>query len=189
MSQVFDDANLDNAIEGLMAAKFRASGQTCVCANRIYVQEGVYDKFVEQFSQIVNETMIPGDTMDTATTLGPLINSKATEKVERLVKDAVDKGAEAVIGGSRNDSHGPTFFPATILKNMSPSMQASREELFGPVVAFYKFKNESDLIEMANKSEVGLAAYAYTDTLSKAWRAAEGLQSKYCFPEIVLGDC
>lgn len=160
-----------------MAAKFRASGQTCVCANRIYVQEGIHDRFLERFAQVVSERMIPGDPLVEETTLGPLINSKATEKVVRLVQDACENGAEAVIGGVRSGQEAATFYPATILKGMKPSMQASREEWFGPVVAFYKFGSEQELLSMANDSEVGLAAYVYTDTLPQAWRAAELLQT------------
>lgn len=174
---VFDDADIEKAIEGLMAAKFRASGQTCVCANRIYVQEGIHDRFLERFAQVVSKRMISGDPLVEETTLGPLINAKATEKVVRLVQDACENGAEAVIGGVRSGKEAATFYPATILKGMKPSMQASREEWFGPVVAFYKFGSEQELLSMANDSEVGLAAYVYTATLSQAWRAAELLQT------------
>ncbi|KAH6972329.1 succinate-semialdehyde dehydrogenase NADP+ [Ilyonectria sp. MPI-CAGE-AT-0026] len=174
---VFDDADFDNAIEGLMAAKFRASGQTCVCANRVYVQEGIYDKFVGQLAKVVESRLVPGDLMSTSTTLGPLINTKAVKKVERLVEDACKLGATVVTGGSRSNSDPETFYPATILTNMNSSMQASKEELFGPVVAFYPFKTEEDLLKLANDSEVGLASYVYTKDLSKAWRAAELLQT------------
>ncbi|KAH8667709.1 succinate-semialdehyde dehydrogenase [Ilyonectria robusta] len=174
---VFDDADFDNAIEGLMAAKFRASGQTCVCANRVYVQEGIYDKFVGQLAKVVENRLIPGDPMSESTTIGPLINTKAVKKVERLVEDACKLGATVVTGGSRSTSDPQTFYPATILTNMNSSMQASKEELFGPVVAFYPFKTEEDLLKLANDSEVGLASYVYTKDLSKAWRAAELLQT------------
>lgn len=160
-----------------MAAKFRASGQTCVCANRVYVQSGIYDNFVDRFNEIVAERMIPGAPDDAKTTLGPLINAKAAEKVERLVADATSKGAEVVSGGSKSNRDGKTFYPATVLKNMKPGMSASSEELFGPVVAFYKFGSEQDLLDMANDSEVGLASYIYTNKLSQAWRAAELLQT------------
>lgn len=160
-----------------MAAKFRASGQTCVCANRIYVQEGIHDRFLDRFAQVVSERMIPGDPLVEQTSLGPLINAKATEKVERLVEDARENGAEVVLGGTRSGSNSATFYPATILKGMKPNMQASREEWFGPVVGFYKFRTEQELLSMANDSEVGLAAYIYTDKLSQAWRAAELLQT------------
>jgi succinate-semialdehyde dehydrogenase / glutarate-semialdehyde dehydrogenase len=160
-----------------MAAKFRASGQTCVCANRVYVQEGIYDQFVDQFAKVVQERMIPGDPQEDATTLGPLINAKAAEKVDRLVRNACDNGAEVILGGARSSEDAETFFPATVLKNMKPTMNASREELFGPVVAFYKFGGEEELLRMANDSEVGLASYVYTDRLSQAWRAAELLQT------------
>lgn len=174
---VFDDASLDKAIEGLMAAKFRASGQTCVCANRVYLQEGIHDEFIERFSKVVRDRMIPGDPLAEGTSLGPLISQKATDKVERLVQNACEHGAEVVLGGVRSRQDAATFFPATILKNMKPTMQASREEWFGPVVAFYKFGTEQELLQMANDSEVGLAAYVYTNQMSQAWRAAELLQT------------
>lgn len=160
-----------------MAAKFRASGQTCVCANRVYVQEGIYDKFVGQLAKVVENRLTPGDPMSESTTIGPLINTKAVKKVERLVEDACKLGATVVTGGSRSTSDPETFYPATILTNMNSSMQASKEELFGPVVAFYPFKTEEDLLKLANDSEVGLASYVYTKDLSKAWRAAELLQT------------
>lgn len=160
-----------------MAAKFRASGQTCVCANRVYVQEGIYDRFVGQLAKVVEKRLIPGDPMSTSTTIGPLINTKAVKKVERLVDDACKLGATVVTGGSRSNTDPETFYPATILTNMNSSMQASKEELFGPVVALYRFKTEEDLLQLANDSEVGLASYVYTKDLSKAWRAAELLQT------------
>lgn len=174
---VFDDADIDQAIEGLMAAKFRASGQTCVCANRVYVQKGIYDAFIERFAAVVDQRMIPGHPADPATTLGPLISTKAVEKVERLVADAKEHGATVVTGGSRAATDPDTFYPATILKDMKPGMRASREEWFGPVVAFYPFETEAELLAAANDSEVGLAAYVYTERLAQAWRAAELLQT------------
>lgn len=174
---VFDDADQELASEGLMAAKFRASGQTCVCANRVYVHAGIYDQFVDKFTKIVQDQMIPGEPLASKTTLGPLINTKAVDKVVRLVDDAKQKGAQVALGGSRGPSDPKTFFPATVLKNMKQNMEASREELFGPVVAFYKFSNEQELLEMANDSEVGLAAYVYTEKLPQAWRVAELLQT------------
>lgn len=175
---VFDDADMDKALEGLLAAKFRGAGQTCVCANRVYVQNGIADKFIERFNKLVGERMIPGDVASANTTLGPLITHKAMEKVERLVQDARRKGASVVAGGERSDSDPPTFFPATILDNMTSEMQASAEELFGPVVAFYRFGNEEELLHSANDSEVGLASYVYTEKLTQGWRAAELLQSR-----------
>jgi succinate-semialdehyde dehydrogenase/glutarate-semialdehyde dehydrogenase len=174
---VFDDADMEKALEGLLAAKFRGAGQTCVCANRVYVQNGIADKFVERFNKLVGERMVAGDVAAIHTTLGPLITRKAREKVERLVQDAQRKGANVVAGGKRSDSDPQTFFPATILDNMTPDMEASHEELFGPVVAFYRFGNEEELFRMANDSEVGLASYVYTDKLAQGWRAAELLQS------------
>lgn len=122
--------------------------------------------------------MIPGDPSATGTTLGPLINLKAREEVERLVQDAQQKGAGVVSGGERSTSDPQTFFPATILDRMTPEMQASREEIFGPVLAFYRFADETELLRKANDSEVGLASYVYTEQLTQAWRAAELLQSE-----------
>ncbi|KAF2635178.1 aldehyde dehydrogenase [Massarina eburnea CBS 473.64] len=174
---VFDDADMNKTLEGLLAAKFRASGQTCVCANRVYVQDGIADTFIKRFNKLVAEKMSPGDPASSATTLGPLINVKAREKVERLVQDAQQKDASIVSGGKRVSSDPETFFPSTILDHMTPDMDASREELFGPVVAFYRFSDEDDLLRMANDSEVGLAAYVYTEKLTQAWRAAEMLQT------------
>lgn len=165
-----------------MAAKFRASGQTCVCANRVYVQDGIYDTFIQRFAEIVQRDLIPGNPAIAGTTLGPLINAAAAKKVAGLVDDALQGGAEAVLGGHSAASGGsssdpPTFYPATILKGMQPSMRASREELFGPVVAFYRFSNDASLFQMANDAEVGLAGYVYTDKLARAWRVAELLET------------
>ena len=160
-----------------MAAKFRASGQTCVCANRVYVQNGIADRFIERFDQMIQQRMVPGDPLASDTTFGTLISSQAREKVERLVHDAQEKGALIVSGGQRDQAAPPTFFPPTILDRMSPIMQASREELFGPVVAFYRFATEEELLSMANDAEVGLASYVYTENITQAWRAAELLQS------------
>ncbi|OAG02224.1 succinate-semialdehyde dehydrogenase-like protein [Paraphaeosphaeria sporulosa] len=174
---IFDDADMNKAWDGLLAAKFRGAGQTCVCANRVYIQESIADKFIEDFHKLVGAKMVAGDPSATGTSLGPLINLKAREKVERLVKDAREKGAVVVAGGHRSQDEPQTFFPATILDRMSHDMQASREELFGPVVAFYRFKDETELLRMANDSEVGLASYVYTEQLTQAWRAAELLQT------------
>lgn len=149
-----------------------------MCANRVYIQDGIADEFIERFHLLLSQKMIPGDPAVIGTSLGPLISLKAREKVERLVQDAQEKGAVVVAGGSRTQSEPETFFPATILDRMSHEMQASREELFGPVVAFYRFADEKELLRMANDSEVGLASYVYTEKLTQAWRAAELLQSK-----------
>ena len=176
---MFNDAKIDDAVVGLMAAKFRASGQTCVCANRVYVQSGIYDQFVDAFAEEVSNQMRPGASSDTATTLGCLINAKAVHKVDRLVQDATSKGAEAVLGGKRKEDDIPTFFPATVLKNMTTEMEATTEELFGPVVSFYRFESEAEVIALANEAEVGLASYVYTQNLPMAWRMSEALQSEF----------
>ncbi|GAM86256.1 hypothetical protein ANO11243_042680 [Dothideomycetidae sp. 11243] len=172
---VFDDADIPAAVEGLMAAKFRASGQTCVCANRVYVQAGVYDKFVEQFAATVDKSMKAGDPMDSQTTMGPLISAKAVDKIRGLVSDAKENGAKVVMGQDIQD--GKNYYPATVLSGMTAAMRASREELFGPVAAFYKFEGEDELFKAANDTDVGLASYIYTSNISRAWRAAEALQT------------
>ncbi|CAK7231247.1 succinate semialdehyde dehydrogenase NADP+ linked [Sporothrix bragantina] len=176
---IYDDADIKLALNGLMAAKFRASGQTCVCANRVYVQDGIYDEFVKQFSDMVQRDMIPGDPATAGTTLGPLINEAAATKVASLVEDAKAGGAEVVLGGdsARSSSDPATFYPATVLKGMKSGMRASREELFGPVVAFYRFTGDEELLKMANDAEVGLAGYVYTEKLGRAWRVAEALET------------
>lgn len=176
---IYDDADIDLALKGLMAAKFRASGQTCVCANRVYVQEGVYDTFVQKFAEVVKREMVKGDPTTAGTTLGPLISEAAATKVSGLVEDATKGGGQVVLGGedARQSSDPSTFYPATILKDMQPSMRASREELFGPVTAFYRFKDDDELFKKANDAEVGLAGYVYTEKLSRAWRVSELLET------------
>lgn len=143
-----------------------------------YVQSGVYDQFIAALATEVKQKMITGLPEYSRTSLGCLINVRAVEKVERLVKDATDHGAEFVLGGKQADGEMDTFYPATILKDMSTKMQASNEELFGPVVGFYKFETEREVLELANNADVGLASYVYTDNLPVAWRMAEPLQSK-----------
>jgi succinate-semialdehyde dehydrogenase/glutarate-semialdehyde dehydrogenase len=175
---VFHDASLENAVTGLMAAKFRASGQTCVCANRVYVQEGIYDRFVSAFAEKVQQSMHDGSSNDPQTTLGCLINDKAVQKVERLVKNAIELGAEIVLGGKKEHGKRGNFYPATILKDMTADMDASRQEIFGPVVSFFKFGTEEEVLKLANQAEVGLASYVFTNNLPLAWRMAEALKSK-----------
>ncbi|RDW62459.1 succinate-semialdehyde dehydrogenase-like protein [Coleophoma cylindrospora] len=174
---IFNDAQIESAVAGLMAAKFRASGQTCVCANRIYVQSKIYDSFIAAFAAEVERSMISGASEDPRTSLGCLINAKAVQKVERLVKDATEHGAEVVIGGKKAGHEMDTFYPPTILKNMKPTMQAFSEEIFGPVVSFFKFETEDEVLALANNADVGLASYVYTENLPVAWRMAEALQT------------
>jgi len=174
---VFDDASIEKATEGLMAAKFRASGQTCVCANRLYVQSRICDAFVNHFADAVRKTMITGPVWESKTSLGCLINSKAVKKVARLVDDAVTKGATVILGGERSANDMDTFYPATILGDMTTEMEASQEEMFGPVVSFFKFDTENEVVALANQTDVGLASYIYTKDLNTAWRMAEALET------------
>ena len=164
---------------GLLAGKFRGSGQTCVSPNRIYVQSGIYDAFIARFTELVKKQMRTGAVEDDQTTLGCVINSKAIDKIEQLVADAKSKGAEAVIGGERGLKSPSNLYPATILTNMNSEMEASRTEMFGPVATVYRFEAEEDVIAQANQSEVGLAAYIYTENLPIAWRVAEALQGEF----------
>lgn len=163
---------------GLLAGKFRGAGQTCVSPNRIYVQSGIHDAFIAEFTRQVKEQMRTGDVEDDQTTLGCVISSKALDKMEQLVADAKSKGAKAVIGGERSWGAPSNVYPATILTNMNSEMEASHTEIFGPVATIYRFDAEADVIAQANQSEVGLAAYIYTENLPTAWRVAEALQGE-----------
>ncbi|MSO93752.1 MAG: NADP-dependent succinate-semialdehyde dehydrogenase I [Rhodospirillales bacterium] len=171
---VFEDADLDAAVEGAMMSKFRNTGQTCVCANRIFVQNGVYDDFTGRFAQAVSGLKVgPGLAGDT--TQGPLINPAAVTKVEEHVADAKAKGARVVIGGKRH-ALGGTFFEPTVLAEVTPKMLISREETFGPVAPLFRFKDEKDVIKLANDTEFGLAAYFYSRDIGRVWRVAEALE-------------
>ncbi len=170
---VFDDADLDSAVEGAMASKYRNAGQTCVCANRMLVQDGVYDEFAAKLSQAVSGLLV-GNGMDTGVNQGPLIDIEAVEKVEAHIADAVSKGARVVIGGERHEKGG-TFFQPTVLANVDTSMAVTREETFGPVAPIITFKDGDDILAMANDTHYGLAAYVYTQNLSAAMRTFEGL--------------
>ena len=163
---------------GLLAGKFRGSGQTCVSPNRIYVQSGIHDSFIAEFTKGVKEQMRTGAVEDDQTALGCVINSKALSKIEQLVADAKSKGAKAIIGGNRSLDSPSNFYPATILTNMNAGMEASQTEIFGPVATIYRFDDEEDVIAQANQSEVGLAAYIYTENLPVAWRVAEALEGE-----------
>ncbi|WP_404385240.1 NADP-dependent succinate-semialdehyde dehydrogenase [Caenispirillum salinarum] len=171
---VFDDADLDAAVAGAMASKYRNAGQTCVCANRIMVQAGVYDKFAEKLAEAVKNLKV-GDGTQEGVTQGPLINEKAAVKVEELVADAVSKGATVVTGGKRADL-GRTFYEPTILTNVSQEMNLFAEEIFGPVAPLYKFETEEEAIKLANDTQYGLAAYFYARDLGRVWRVSEGLE-------------
>ncbi|KAL3853205.1 hypothetical protein ACJMK2_016764 [Sinanodonta woodiana] len=171
---VFNSANLDAAVAGTIACKFRCSGQTCICANRILVQEGVYDAFVKKLSAAIDKELRIGDGMEEGTTQGPLINSKAVEKVDSLVQDAIKQGAIAVRGGKRHP-RGPNFYEPTLLSNVTLNMRCVTEEIFGPVAPIVKFKTEEEALTIANGTSAGLAGYLFTQDLGQVWRVAEGL--------------
>lgn len=171
---VFDDADLDAAVEGAMIAKYRNNGQTCVCANRIYVQAGVYDAFAEKLAAAVGEMNI-GDGFGDGITTGPLITQAAVEKVETHIKDATAKGAKIATGGKRH-ALGGTFFEPTILTGVTSDMLIANDETFGPVAPLFKFTDEDDVIHQANDTIFGLASYFYAQNLSRVWRVAEALE-------------
>src|SRR5262245_58820919 len=171
---VFDDADLDAAVQGAIASKYRNTGQTCVCANRLLVQDGVYEKFAGKLVDAVALLKI-GDGLKGATDQGPLIDMKAVAKVEEHIADALAKGAAVAAGGKRH-ALGGTFFQPTVLTNVKPDMMVAREETFGPVAPLFRFKSEQDAIRMANDTEFGLAAYFYTRDLARSWRVSEGLE-------------
>ena len=172
---VFDDADLDAAVQGAMISKFRNSGQTCVCTNRFIVQVGVYDEFVKRLALAVS-TLKVGNGVDADVTQGPLITPRAVEKVEAHIADAIAQGANIVIGGKRH-ALGGTFFEPTVIRDAKISMLMAREETFGPVAPVFKFVTEAEAVQMANASEFGLAAYLYTRDMSRAWRVSEQLES------------
>ncbi|HVG72185.1 MAG TPA: NADP-dependent succinate-semialdehyde dehydrogenase [Vicinamibacterales bacterium] len=172
---VFDDADLDAAVEGAIASKYRNTGQTCVCVNRIYVQDGVYDAFAQKLADSVKK-LKPAPGLEPGATQGPLIDDKAVAKVEEHIKDAVEKGARVVVGGHRH-SLGGRFFEPTVLADVAPGALMAREETFGPVAPLFRFKTEEDAIAQANNTEFGLAAYFYGRDIGRVWRVAEGLES------------
>ncbi|KAL5888959.1 succinate semialdehyde dehydrogenase NADP+ linked [Pyricularia oryzae] len=173
---VFDDADLDAAVDGAIASKFRSSGQTCVCANRIYVQRGIYDAFAERLAKRVKETFKIGSGFDPETTHGPLIHDRAVSKVASQVEDAVGKGAKLLAGGKRLPDLGPHFFAPTVLGDMTPEMSIAREETFGPIAGLFKFDTEAEVVKMANDTEVGLAGYFFSKDIHRAYRVAEALE-------------
>ena len=171
---VFDDADLDAAVEGAMISKYRNNGQTCVCANRLYVQAGVYDAFSEKLVAAV-EKMKVGDGFENGVTAGPLIDEAALEKVKSLVADATAKGA-AVVTGGKGHNLGGTFYPPTVLTGVTREMHLAQEEIFGPVATLFKFETVDDVIEQANDTIFGLASYFYANDLSNVWNVAEALE-------------
>ncbi len=171
---VFDDADLDKAIAGVMASKFRNAGQTCVCANRILVQDGVYDAFAARLTAAVGQLVV-GDGLEAGVTIGPLINQAAVEKVLGHVDDARTLGAAATVGGHRH-ARGGLFVEPTVLTGVTPRMRVAGEETFGPVAPLFRFRTEDEGIALANDTPFGLAAYFYTEQLRRSWRVAERLE-------------
>lgn len=171
---VFDDADLDAAVAGALASKYRNAGQTCVCSNRFLVHDGVYDVFTARLTEAVKQLHV-GNGMDAGVTQGPLIDDAAVGKVETLVADALDKGARLVIGGKRHEKGG-TWFQPTVLCDVTPAMAVAREEIFGPVAPLLRFRTESEAIALANDTEFGLAAYFYSRDHSRIWRVSRQLE-------------
>ncbi|MEZ5925810.1 MAG: NAD-dependent succinate-semialdehyde dehydrogenase [Hyphomicrobiaceae bacterium] len=171
---VFDDADLEKAVQGAMMSKFRNAGQTCVCANRIYVQDKVYDKFAEMLAAETAKLKV-GDGSAAGITTGPLINKAAVDKVEEHIQDALAKGAKVVSGGKAHELGG-NFFQPTVLANVTPKMKISVEETFGPVAPLFRFKTDEEVIGLANATEFGLASYFYSRDIGRVWRIAEALE-------------
>ncbi|MDW0722766.1 Succinate-semialdehyde dehydrogenase [NADP(+)] GabD [Mannheimia haemolytica] len=171
---VFDDADLDTAVEGVFASKFRNGGQTCVCANRIYVQAGIYEQFLAKLSEKVAQIKL-GSPFEEEVTMGALISERAVEKVESHINDALSLGAELVLGGERH-ALGGTFFQPTILKNVTQEMKVAREETFAPLAPIFKFETEEEVIQWANDTEFGLAAYLFSQNIGRIWRVSEQLE-------------
>lgn len=169
---VFDDADIERAVRGTMAAKFRHNGQTCVCVNRIFVQAGVHDRFVTQLTQAV-QALRSGQPNDESVQVGPLITERAADKVHRLVHEAVQAGAQLLLGGQVKDSR---WFEPTVLADVRPKMRISQEEIFGPVAAVQRFDTEAEVLARANDTPYGLAAYVYSENAARCWRVAEALE-------------
>lgn len=171
---VFDDANLEQAVQGIMASKYRNSGQTCVCANRIYVQDGIYDALADRLVEAVSKLKV-GDGRQEGSTQGPLIDEDAIAKVQSHIADATEKGATVRIGGQRSVLGG-TFFEPTVLTGVTQDMKVSKEETFGPLAPLFRFKTEDEAVAMANDTEFGLAAYLFTQSTARQWRVGEALE-------------
>ncbi|PYE90011.1 NAD-dependent succinate-semialdehyde dehydrogenase [Phyllobacterium leguminum] len=171
---VFDDADMDRAVEGAIAAKFRNSGQTCVCTNRFFAQAGIYDRFVERLAAAAEKLKV-GNGLEDGTQQGPLIDEGAVEKVEELITDAEAKGGKVVTGGKRS-TLGLTYFEPTVITDAKPDMRFFKEEIFGPVAPVYKFGTEQEAVDLANSTEYGLACYFYTQDLGRTFRVMEGLK-------------
>jgi len=172
---VFDDADLDVAVAGAIASKFRSSGQTCVCANRLYIQSGIYDKFAEAFTAKVKNFKV-GHGYDEGVTHGPLIHDRAVSKVEAHVQDAVKNGGKVLVGGQKLPDLGNNFYAPTVIRDMTSDMKLSSEETFGPIAGLFKFDTEAEVVKLANAAEVGLAGYFFSQDLHRCYRVAEALE-------------
>lgn len=171
---VFDDADLNKAVEGALISKYRNNGQTCVCANRIYVQSGVYEAFAKKLADAVNKMKV-GDGFENGVSSGPLINSDAVKKVEEHISDALSKGAKILTGGKRHNLGG-LFFEPTVITGVTSDMMVTNDETFGPVAPLFKFDSEEDVIQQANDTIFGLASYFYARDLSRVYRVSEALE-------------
>lgn len=172
---VFDDADLDAAVAGAIISKFRSSGQTCVCANRIYVQRGIYDKFAEAFTAKVNNFKL-GSGYGEGITHGPLIHDRAVDKVASHIEDAVKQGGKVLTGGNKVPELGENFFQPTVIRDMTPNMAIAHDETFGPVAGLFPFETEAEVIAQANDTEVGLAGYFFSKDIQRCYRVAEALE-------------
>ena len=173
---VFNDADVETAVAGAIASKFRGSGQTCVCANRIYVQSGIYDDFAESFTEKVKNFKVgPGD--QDGVTHGPLIHDRAVSKVKAHVDDAVNQGGKVLTGGQTMPDLGSNFFQPTVIRDMKSNMQLAHEETFGPVAGIFPFESEAEVVSMANDTEVGLAGYFFSKDIQRCYRVAEAMQT------------
>lgn len=173
---VFDDADVDAAVTGLIQNKFRCTGQTCVCANRVFVHESVHDEFARKLVDKVQEFKV-GYGLDSSVTHGPLVNVAAVEKVNEHVKDAVDRGARVLLGGTALPEFGDTYFAPTVLTDVTTDLLCTQEETFGPVAPIIKFRDESEVVKLANQADVGLASYFYTSNVQRAYRVAEKIEA------------
>jgi succinate-semialdehyde dehydrogenase/glutarate-semialdehyde dehydrogenase len=172
---VFDDADIDAAVEGAIASKYRNAGQTCVCANRLYVQDGVYEQFAQKLVAAVGKLKV-GNGFDAGVTQGPLIEEKAVQKVEEHIADALSKGARLALGGGRHEL-GHSFFQPTVLADVTADMQVAREETFGPLAPLFRFNTEDEVIKLVNDTEFGLASYFYSRDIGRVWRVAEAIET------------
>lgn len=174
---VFDDADVDAAVAGAVTSKFRSSGQTCVSANRIFVHDAIYDEFASKLAARVRNEFVIGNGLSKASvTHGPLIHNRAVEKNEEHIRDALSKGAKCLIGGARIPELGANFFQPTVLTDVTGDMKIADEETFGPVAGLFRFRTENEVVELANKSEMGLAAYFFAKDIGRVWRVARALE-------------